>query len=78
MIVRLAPERTVQYTHFSPLSGVPDVPENYHTVTVELSAQGGQTHLVLTQDHNATEEKREHSEQNWRMMLEGLKQLLEK
>jgi uncharacterized protein YndB with AHSA1/START domain len=78
VILRLVPERLIQYSHFSPLSGVPDVPENYHTVTVELSAEGGQTRVVLKQDHNATEEEREHSEQNWRMMLEGMKQLLEK
>ncbi len=78
VIVKLAPERMIQYTHFSPLSGVPDVPENYHTVTVELTLEGTQTRVALTQDHNATEEEREHSEQNWRMMLEGMKQLLEK
>src|SRR3989442_11297420 len=34
VIVRFQPDRTVQYTHFSPLSGVPDTPENYHTVTL--------------------------------------------
>ncbi len=78
VILKLVPGRTIQYTHFSPLSGVPDVPENYQTVTVELSDEGRQTRVVLTQDHNATQEEREHSEQNWRMMLEGLKQLLEK
>ncbi len=76
-ILKLAPERGIQYTRFSPLSGVPDVPENYHTVTVELSPEGTMTRVALTQDHNATEEEREHSEQNWRMMLEGMKQLLE-
>ncbi len=78
VILKLAPERTIQYSHFSPLAGVPDVPENYHTVTVELSREGTKTRVTLKQDHNATEEEREHSEQNWRMMLEGMKQLLEK
>ncbi len=78
VILKLLPGQTIQYSHFSPLSGVPDAPENYHTVTVELSDEGEQTRVVLTQDHNATEEEREHSEQNWRMMLEGLKRLLEK
>jgi hypothetical protein len=55
-----------------------DVPENYHSVTIELSGQGGQTTLTLTQDNNETEEAREHSEKNWQMMLEGLKKLLER
>src|SRR5512135_3274710 len=40
VILKLAPERMIRYSHFSPLSGVPDVPENYHTVTVELSVEG--------------------------------------
>lgn len=76
-ILRIEPERVLQYTHFSPLSGQPDVPENYHIVTVELSGQGGQTKVSLAQDNNATEEARQHSEQNWQMMLESLKELLE-
>ena len=77
VILKLAPERTIQYSHFSPLSRLPDTPENYHIVTVELAPQGAQTRITLSQDRNATEEEREHSEQNWRMMLQGLKQLLE-
>ena len=77
-IRKLELERRLQYSHFSPLSGLPDTSENYHIVTVDLSPEGAQTRVVLSQDHNATEEERMHSEQNWGMMLEGLKQLLEK
>ena len=39
-IFRFNKERLLQYTHFSSLLGLPDVSENYHTVTIELSAQG--------------------------------------
>ncbi|HKB87622.1 MAG TPA: SRPBCC domain-containing protein, partial [Ignavibacteriaceae bacterium] len=60
-----------------PLAGHPDKEENYHTVTVELKAQGGGTKVSLSQDKNRTEEEMEHSEKNWQMMLEGLKKLLE-
>jgi len=56
---------------------LPDTPENYHTVTIELSDEGAQTRVSLTQDNNATEQDREHSEQNWSMMLAGLKKFLE-
>lgn len=31
VILRLQPERLLQYSHFSPLSGLPEMPENYHT-----------------------------------------------
>jgi uncharacterized protein YndB with AHSA1/START domain len=78
VILKMEPERMLQYSHFSPLSGQPDVPENYHTVTIELSNDGEKTVVSLSQDGNATEEAREHSEQNWKIMLDGLKKLLEK
>ena len=77
VILKLQPQRTLQYSHFSPLSGQPDVPENYHTVTVELSPKGAGTLVTLSQDNNSTAEEREHSEQNWQMMLGSLKNLLE-
>jgi uncharacterized protein YndB with AHSA1/START domain len=77
VILRLEPKRLLQYSHFSPLSGLPDEPENYHTVTIELSEEGSRTRVSLAQDNNATEEARRHSEGNWAAMLEGLKQLLE-
>ena len=76
-ILQFKPGSKIQYSHFSPLSGVPDKPENYHTVTVELSADGNRTHVVLTQDKNASEEERSHSEKNWEMMLDGLKKFVE-
>ena len=53
VILKLQPRRTIQYSHFSPLSGLPDKPENYHTVTIDLSADGDQTHVSLAQDNNA-------------------------
>ncbi len=77
-ILKFEEERLLQYSHFSPLMGKPDVPENYHTVSIELGSDGRQTVITLLQDNNPTEEAREHSETNWRMMLEGLKRLLEK
>jgi uncharacterized protein YndB with AHSA1/START domain len=76
-ILQLKPGRILQYSHFSPLSGLPDIPENYHTVTIELSSDGVKTHISLSQDHNSSDEERQHSEGNWVMMLENLKKLVE-
>ncbi len=76
-ILQLKPQRILQYSHFSPLSGVADVPENYHTVTVELSGKGSQTRVSLAQDNNASEAERIHSQQNWESMLLALKKHLE-
>ena len=78
VIINLKPKRLIRYSHFSPLSGKPELPENYHTVTIELANNGTKTTVSLSQDNNETEQVREHSEKNWEMMLEGLKKLLEK
>ena len=90
VILQLEPGRRITYSHFSPLSGLPDEPQNYHTVTVELTtggeqegvgdqAVGGdQTHVSLEQDNNASEEARAHSEQNWQAMLAALKEMVER
>jgi len=76
-ILQLKPGRTIQYSHFSPLAGQPDRPENYHTVTIDLSGNGNQTDVTLTQDNNATEAERAESEKNWGLMLTELKKFLE-
>ncbi len=77
IILQVDPGKRLQYSHFSPLSGAADVPENYHIVTIDLLTEGDQTRVTLAQDHNSTEEEREHSKQNWNMMLADLKKFLE-
>ena len=64
-ILEIEPEKVLKSTHWSPLSGVPDSPENYHTVTYTLSGRGDNTEVTITQDNNATEEEKAHSENNW-------------
>ena len=76
-ILQLQSRQKIQYSHFSPLAGLPDTPENYHTVTIELSPEGKQTHVSLTQDNNASEQERAESEKNWEMMLTSLKKFVE-
>ena len=76
-ILQKDPERLLQYSHFSPLSGKADSPENYHTITIELSGDGPTTEVTLTQDNNETDEAKDHSEQNWQAMLDGLKRVVE-
>ena len=76
-ILDIEPEKLLRSTHWSPLSGVPDTPENYHTVTYTLTDKGDRTEVTITQDNNATEEEKEHSERNWNTVLDGMKKLLE-
>ena len=77
VILKLDPEHILEYSHYSPLTGQPDVPESYHTVTIELFRMETGTSVTLSQDNNATEEDRQHSQQNWTMMLTSLKRVVE-
>ena len=76
-ILEIEPEKRLVSTHWSPMSGVPDLPENYHKVTYELSERNGKTDVTIFQDNNASEEEKTHSEANWKTVLAGLKKLLE-
>ncbi len=76
-IVVTEERRRLVFTHFSPLSGKPDRPENYHTITFELDSDGTRTLVTLSQDNNRTKQDREYAENNWKMVLEKLKGILE-
>jgi uncharacterized protein YndB with AHSA1/START domain len=76
-ILEVEPERRLSVTHFSPLSGQDDVPENYHTLTYSLDERGGATHVSLSQDNNADDAAAEHAQGMWAQMLAGLKQVVE-
>jgi uncharacterized protein YndB with AHSA1/START domain len=77
MIREVRPPQVLEYSHFSPLSGLPDEPENYHTVRIEVVDEGPTTKVTLIQDNNETAEARDHSEKNWQAMLDGLKSVVE-
>ncbi|MGX7681812.1 SRPBCC domain-containing protein [Jatrophihabitans sp. DSM 45814] len=67
----------LKLTHFSPLSGRPDEPENYHTLTYELEPRDAGTHLSLSQDNNNDEDEARRAGENWEAMLAGLKSTVE-
>ena len=76
-VLQVAPGKLLVSTFWSSLSGLPDAPENYQTVRYELSTEGSGTRLTISQNNNATQEDANHSAQNWNMVLDGMKQLLE-
>lgn len=76
-ILEIEPKKKLTYTHFSSTFGEKDVPENYHTVTVTLSGDNQQTTVSLSQDKNKTEKAKDESQKNWKMMLDGLKKVVE-
>ena len=76
-ILQIDPPRLLVHSHWSPASGVADAPENYERVSWELTEREGETELTVRESNLASEEAKATSERNWRMVLEGLKGLLE-
>ncbi|MGO4599195.1 SRPBCC domain-containing protein [Terrabacter sp. 2RAF25] len=72
--------RRLSTTHYSPLMGQEDSPENYHTVTYSLegSGDGGPTTVTLEQDGNESQEQADQFSQNWQSMLDAFKDSVEK
>ncbi|GGH98583.1 SRPBCC domain-containing protein [Arthrobacter liuii] len=77
-ILEVEPGRKLVHTHFSPLSGQEDKPENHHTLEWTLEDQGGATRLTLAQDNNPSEEAAAHSKAMWDRLLADVKALAER
>ena len=77
LILENVPNRVFKSTYWSGLSGLPDLPENYNTVSYELAPIGAGTRLSVVQDNNPTQEGKAQAEDNWRIVLKALKELLE-
>ena len=76
-IVDIIPERLLHTTYFSSMSGKEDRPEHYAHVIYRLEPQGPGTLLTLTQDHVDSPDQQKHLEENWDLVLGGLKKLVE-
>jgi uncharacterized protein YndB with AHSA1/START domain len=76
-VLEVVPEERLVVTHFSPLSGQEDRPENYHRVEYDLADEGDTTKVTLEQD-NAPAESVEEFRTTWQTMLDNLKELVER
>ena len=78
VILELEPGRRLVNTHFSPLSGKEDTPENTHTLTWTLEESDGSTVLTLSQDNNGSAEGVEHSKGMWDQLVASVKAIAER
>ena len=76
-VLAVEPGSLLEVTHFSPLSGDDDVPENYHTLRYTLVPTGEGTAVSLTQDGCSSEEQAQAFSENWQGMLDGMKRVAE-
>ena len=72
------PGKQLSFSHYSPMSGAPDAPENYHVVTYDLEPDGARTQVTLTQSNlrggvtPSDEKQRAEFEKTWASVLDGL------
>jgi uncharacterized protein YndB with AHSA1/START domain len=76
-ILEIEPPRRLVHSHWSPVSGLPDSPENYQRVTWTLSERDGRTVLTVNEVNLHSEEAKSISEQSWQTVLSSLRELLE-
>jgi uncharacterized protein YndB with AHSA1/START domain len=77
-IIDIVPEKLLHTTYWSSMGGKEDKPENYNNVIYELEPRNAQTIITISQDNIENEAQLEHMKQNWSIVLEGMKKLLEK
>jgi len=71
-------EKSFQYTYWSVFSGLEDKRENYSLVTFELSGDNEITKLTVSQKGFADKTSQEHSDKGWSMVMQKIKELVEK
>ncbi|MDB5139591.1 MAG: hypothetical protein JWR12_1507 [Mucilaginibacter sp.] len=76
IILAIDPPEFLKYSYWSSMSGTEDKPENYNNITYELTEANGKTTLVIIQEGVKSKDAAEHSEQNWKTVFDGLKELL--
>jgi uncharacterized protein YndB with AHSA1/START domain len=76
-VLEVEPNRLLKHTHYSPMSGQPDEPGNYHTLTYKLVESGDTTHVSLTQDNNGDEAEASRASATSETVLNGLKDTVE-
>jgi uncharacterized protein YndB with AHSA1/START domain len=75
-VLEFKPNKTLSYSYLSNWSGLPDKPENYLFVQYTVKEVADGTELTVTQS-NYDEEKAQHSAENWAVVIDGLKKLVE-
>lgn len=76
-VLQFEREKTLQYSHLSSSSHLPDVSASYSMLTFELAAAETQTALTLTVDNFPTEIIYKHLAFYWNSTLEILRQSIE-
>ena len=77
-VLAFEPGRSLSYSYWSSFSDTPDTPDTRQIVRYDLSDEGDGVRLTVTQSNVDTQERADHSAENWQTVFGGLKKLVEK
>ncbi len=76
-VLEFSPVKNLSFDYWSGFSGLEDKPENYAVIHYALTHADGNTTVTVSQSNVDTQERADHSANNWKMVLEGLKKFVE-
>ena len=76
-ILRFELEKVFEYTSYSEIFRLPDIPQNYSIIEFRLTALKNQTTLSITHSNLVAETAIEHSNFYWNVALHNIKKLVE-
>ena len=76
-ILQYRPQRLLQYSHWSDLEQLPDLPENYRNWTFRIESGHLGVVLSVTEDNIPDETKRARSDEFWSGVLSTIKGIVE-
>lgn len=80
-IIEIIPEKHLVYSTFDPQGGMPDIPENYLSVTYDIDDQNDQTQLTVIQGDFSTvaegPDRFSDAEKGWETALPEIKAVAE-
>ena len=77
VVLSFIPLESLSYSYWSSFSGIADIPELYQIIKFSLKEVTGGVNVTIVQSNVDTKERAEQSGQNWEMVLDGLKKMLE-
>ncbi|WP_265521546.1 SRPBCC family protein [Oerskovia flava] len=64
-VVAVERPRLLRFTHYSPATGLEDVPENYHDISITLEPDDAGTTVRVVQENVASPERVRRAEDTW-------------
>lgn len=76
-IIDFTPMKSLSFSYWSSFSGLEDKTELYQILRYDLSETQDGIKVAIDQSNTDTQERANHSAQNWKTVLEGLKKFVE-